>query len=413
MTLSPTLPPEEMCISCGFCLPHCPTYQVEPVETASPRGRLSLMREMARGTLPPNSRVRDHLDLCLGCRACEAACPSGVPFGALLETARNELREDGASRGEEGLLERLAMRHVLPHPWRVRLACRLLLKIGRARDVQGYLPEALRNLMETLPDGHHAREPMPAEVPAQGRVRGGVYLLSGCVMETWFSGVHAATARVLAATGFEVRVPEGQVCCGALQAHGGWLEEACSQARKNIEAFETGEDWPILVNSAGCASTMKDYGRLLADDPGWHGRGLALSRRVKEATEFLAGAGLREGLFAIPSRAVYDDPCHLLHAQGIGRAPRELLARVPGLEVVPAPRAEVCCGSAGLYSLTQPEMASRLLARKMEDLLSVDPALIVTANPGCMLQLEMGVRQSGRDVEVLHIIEVLDRAMQA
>ncbi len=403
------------CVHCGFCLPTCPTYAVLGVEMDSPRGRIKLMQTVWDGRIDVASTgFTQHIDACLDCRACETACPSGVEYGKLVEGARAEL-ELARKRGPAARLVRwLAFRWLLPHPAVLTafapfsvLAKRLgtgavLMTIGLGR---------LGGLLALVPSRASSRA-LPATFAAEGHRRGRVALFTGCVMRAAFADTNAATARVLARNGIEVIVPEVQTCCGALHAHAGARDDSRALARRNIAALETLEVDAFIVNAAGCGAHLKEYGWLLKDDPAWSDRAGAFASRIRDASEYLAGVGLVARPGALRARAAYDDPCHLLHGQKIKDQPRELLAAIPGLELVPLVEADMCCGSAGTYNVTQPELSKALLDRKMVNVLASGAEMLITANPGCQMQLEAGVQASGARVTVVHLMDVLDRAYQ-
>ncbi len=382
------------CVHCGLCLSACPTYRETGRETSSPRGRVYLMRAVAEGRIPLGAAVAEEAYLCLGCRACETACPSGVRFGALLEETRAAVEEAGLRVGLAKRLETFALRRVLPHPRRLGLAVgavALAQRLGAGRLAR-LLPQRLADTWQLLPaiPPRAARRRLPRRIPAEGERRGRVALFEGCLMPELFGPVNAATARVLARNGFEVVVPEGQGCCGALHRHAGDPGFAAGLEAKNVAAFE-GVD-AIVVNSAGCGAALREG---------------ALAPRVRDVCELLDA----EGLVAEPPRCdgtlCYDDPCHLVHAQGIGDAPRRLLARVPGLRLVPHDDPASCCGAAGIYNLTHPEMSRAVLARKLNALAAADPDWIASGNPGCLMQLAAGARGRGLRARVVHPVELL------
>lgn len=414
------------CVQCGLCLPTCPTYRETYREQSSPRGRLHLMRSVWDGRLDMlDPTFTDQMSECLDCRACEAACPSGVAYGTVLEIARGELAHARAERDPRSPLERFTRR--LLFDWllmdigRVRavgLAARLYQRSGVQRAVRASgLPRrlGLERLEAQLPD-LHGRSFIPRDqvYPAIGERRGRVGLLAGCIMHTAFAEVHHATVRVLQRNGWEVVVPAGQGCCGALHAHAGEGDGAATLARRNIAAFEQAGVKFVVNNSAGCGAAMKQYGHLLAGDPEWAARAVALAARVRDVTELLAVEPLRGPVGPLPVTATYQEPCHLAHAQRITAAPRTLLGAIPGLRLVEMAESSLCCGSAGAYSLTEPEMSDRLRERKLANALATDARLIVSANPGCILQLRNGLRLAGRDdIQVRHLVEVLDAAYRA
>ena len=410
---------ETSCIKCGFCLPVCPTYNLTGSEAASPRGRIAMMVAVADGDLEPED-IFASLDLCLGCRACETACPAGVEFGRLLEAGRAAAAVGQPASRFGDWLHRLFMERILPSPRRLnRLAS--LLRVYQASGVQalvrlsGLLPRLaprlaiMEALLPAVPPAR-ARQSLPMETPAYGEERGRVVLLTGCVTPQVLPHVNHATVRVLSRNGYRVMATPAQPCCGALQAHANDLEGARRLARHHIAAFEaSGADW-FVVNAAGCGALMKDYGHLLADDPDFAARAETFDPRVRDVSELLAAVPLRKPLQSVPLRVAYDDPCHLSHGQRIRQQPRELLRQVPGLELLEVPESDWCCGSAGTFNLFHPETAGALLDRKMAHLASVRPDVVVSGNPGCLLQLRQGAARHGLAAEILHPIEMLDRA---
>ncbi|MBI3893916.1 MAG: (Fe-S)-binding protein [Candidatus Wallbacteria bacterium] len=404
------------CVSCGLCLPHCPTYREYPVEMASPRGRIQLMKGLHSGELAPGEALDEHLSLCLACRACETACPSAVKFGTLIESARVVLRQ--GRRGSWGQrLGDLFMRHVFPRQGRLASVAalmrlyqtsglqRLLRETPFARLLPGRLGELESMMPETSEFG--AMLGMAAEHEPFGAERGRVGFLSGCVMQLTMAATNSSSVDVLRFNGFRVFVPPAQRCCGALHLHNGYLPEARELARANIAAFEAAGVEAIVTNDAGCGITLMEYGMLVDVDPVWAARAAAFRARVRDIQEFLAERGLRPPSGRVAVRAVYDDPCHLLHGQKVKVQPRQLLRAIPGLELAEAPEADWCCGSAGIYNITHTEMSLAILRRKVDDLLSTQPDVVVTANPGCAFQLRYGLRRAGHDVPVLHVMDLL------
>ncbi len=395
----------DACVHCGFCLPACPTYLATGDENDSPRGRIVLMRALERGQIvPSDTALRRHLDACLGCRGCEPACPSGVGYGRGLEAARADLaRANGLPPSVRLALLVFRFRTL----WRLAFgAARLLRDSGLAARLAGRGPVrsafGLAAGSAPAPGLASAPDRRANGGPGDG-ARGRVDLFTGCVMDVLFSHVHGATRRTLEANGWSVRArPVG--CCGAPHLHAGDLGAARSLARRTMEALPGNH--PVVVNSAGCGAMLKDYGHLLGTDAArrW-------SARVNDVTELLAGAGPRRGA-PIPARVAYDAPCHLLHAQGVHGAVRSVLAAVPGAELVPLPGAERCCGSAGLYNLTQPGMSAAVLEAKVADISSVSPPpdLLLTGNPGCIMQVAAGLRTAGSTIAVAHPVELLDRS---
>lgn len=400
------------CIHCGLCLHTCPTYRSTGREPSSPRGRIHLMRSVAEGRLDADADFQDEMDHCLVCRHCESVCPAGVEFGAMMEHTRDRLG------GKPSLLHRFAFRKLLPSRPLLRLAASGIAfaqKLGLVKlwaRIAG--PEALAHQPPMPPRSE--RRPLPGTTPAQGEKREQVAMLAGCVMPEMFGRVNHATARVLAASGAEVRVPEQHVCCGALHAHNGDLEGSRQLARKTIQDFE-GTSGPIVVNSAGCGAHLKELGRILEDDGPWAERGAALAARVVDLSEYLAQPEVQARLapqLTAPrgvGRVAWDDPCHLCHGQGVRSEPREVLDSVPGLHHCELQDPETCCGSAGIYSILRPKDSALVLDRKLDDVESSGAQVVVTGNPGCHLQIETGLRARDSKVEVLHLAELLDRSL--
>jgi glycolate oxidase iron-sulfur subunit len=407
------------CVHCGFCLPACPTYQSWGEEMDSPRGRIHLMRMIADGKEPLTPAAVDHFDRCLGCMACVTACPSGVKYDRLIEQTRAQIERSYPRRLPDRLFRGMIF-SLFPYPRRLKLAVAMQLlyqrtglrwlvhRLGLAR----LLPRRLRNL-ETLMPPVTARlllDRLPEEVAAAGVRRGRVAMLAGCVQRVYFPEVNHATLRVLAAEGYEVVVPPDLGCCGALSTHAGRDDEARGFARAAIETLEQTAADAIVVNAAGCGSSMKEWGHLLADEPAWAERAAALAARVVDVTELLARAP-QAPRHPLRVRVAYHDACHLAHAQRIRAQPRALLAGIPGLELVELD-SDTCCGSAGVHNLLEPESAREIGERKVESVLAVDPELLVSANPGCTLQIQMLLRERGRTLRTAHPIEVLDASIR-
>lgn len=397
------------CVHCGLCLPTCPTYIETGREGSSPRGRIYLLRAVAEGRTPLSDAVAEESYLCLGCRACETACPSGVRFGSMVELARAGVEQEGLRDGVAKRVERFALRALVPHRGRLWWAVTLLAfaqRLGLDRFVLPLLPAALRELHGALPKIPPAAERAAlAEFhPAIGSKRGRVALFVGCVMPELFGAVNAATVRVLQHNGYEVVVPPAQGCCGALHAHAGDLDFARGIARRNLSAFADAEVDCVVVNSAGCGAALRELEEWLP------GEGDALASRVRDICEFLDEVGLRAPAGAIEASVCYDDPCHLVHAQGVAAAPRALLAKIPGLEVRAHADPGLCCGAAGIYNLTHREMSQAVLARKIQALGAADPDYVATGNPGCLMQIAGGAERAGLRAQVVHPVELLDRA---
>lgn len=419
----PDSPPVDVirsCVHCGFCLPACPTYRETMRERSSPRGRIWLIRAVSEGMLDIRDETfQEEMSLCLNCRACEAACPSGVKYGELVEAARAQIRDLDGPTSPARLTQKVAFNGLFASPARFRAASsalKLYQKSGVQRVVRrsGVLGvTGLADKEAMLPElSDRFLVPGKERWHALGERRGTVALLSGCIMSTAYAEIHRATARVLARNGWDVVVTPEQGCCGALAIHAGDFDAGRKMARKNIDAFESPEYDAIISNAAGCGASMKEYDYLLRDDPAYAERARRFTGKMRDATEFLADTGLREMPGTLELTVTYQEPCHLVHAQRIGRQPRELLLSIPGLNLIEMPESSLCCGSAGIYNLLQPEMSSSLLKRKLNHASSTGAPVIVSANPGCMLQLQAGIRQEGWDTEVVHIMTLLDRAYE-
>ncbi len=390
------------CVHCGLCLPACPTHRVLGVEADSPRGRVYLMRALFEGRVEDPNAIRPFLDRCLDCRACETACPSGVRYGELLETTRAELRKTTPDRGIAPRLARFLLRHVVAHRSRLRAAFSLA-ALGERLGARWLLPKSIARLAPPVPP-RREREPLPPGLhrPPPGVTRRDVRvaLFTGCVMEQMFGRVNRATLRLLLANGFDVVIPDAQGCCGALLVHAGEPDAARTLAGANVRAFADAD--VVVVNSAGCGCTMREYGHLLGSDAG-----AAFAAKCRDVSEFLADAGLSATPARRSVRVAYDDPCHLCHGQGVRQAPRDLLRRVPGLDLVPHAAPEDCCGSAGIYNLLQTELAAAIGRRKAESLRDAGVDVVATGNPGCMLQIDSHLRAIGHPRPVLHTVELL------
>ncbi len=395
------------CVHCGICLPECPTYRVLGEEMDSPRGRIYLMRAAAEGRLAPTPTFARHIDLCLGCRACETACPSGVPFGTLLETTRAELARRGLGRRPRALARLIY--GLFPRPNRLRVAltaARLYQKSGARSLVRsgGLLRMAPRlAAMEALLPDVPAAEPLPEVIAPHGPRLGRAALLVGCVQRHLHPNVNRDTARLLSLAGWEVAIPRGQGCCGALDLHAGRLDEYRARARALAMLFAEADI--VVSNAAGCGSAMRDWARWLDGEPA------RVSGRVLDVSQVLVAADLPLGPLHLT--ATYHDACHLVHGQRIHAEPRALLARIPGLTLVPLTDSDVCCGSAGVYNLLEPEMAEQLLEAKLTRIAETGAPTVVAGNPGCMLQLAKGARARGLDLEVVHPVELLVRSIDA
>lgn len=409
------------CVHCGLCLSSCPTYMETGRETQSPRGRIALMRAVNEGRLEITPRVVSHWETCLECRACEAMCPSGVPYGRLMERTRAQVARKGKRSFMQKVMARVFLRWVLPHQRRLafgffllRLDQRSGLRWLKQRTLLRVLPWRLRRLEEQLPRvTGRSFGPRREVYRARGQQRMRVGLLSGCVMPLMQGSTMEAAVRVLTRNGCEVSVAVGQGCCGALNVHAGDLETARRLARRNIDTFLDADVERIVVVSAGCGSAMKEYGQLLGDDPVYVERAARFGEMTVDVTELLATLPLEPPRGELPLRATYQDPCHLVHAQRISQPPREILESIPGLELVEMEESSRCCGGAGTYSMLQADLSSRLLRNKMERVMATGADVVATANPGCMMQLETGVRTQGVDIPVMHVVDVLDMAYRA
>ena len=402
------------CVHCGFCLPTCPTYVLWGEEMDSPRGRIVLMKE---GHEEISAPLVTHLDRCLGCMACVTACPSGVQYDKLIEDARPQLERNFERPPLERAHRRLIF-ELFTRPGRLRalapgaaLAQKLgLPRLARRPRVRRLAPR-LAAMISMTPEApvSSSLSRLPERFEARGEKRGTVALLQGCVQRVFFAQVNEATARVLAAEGFEVHVPRLPRCCGALALHAGEDPQATTLAKATIEALG-GYD-TVIVNAAGCGSAMKDYGHVLRDEPEWAERAVEFSARVRDVSEFLAQAGPRAERRSVEIKVAYHDACHLAHAQGVRTQPRELLRGIPGLELVEPAEWELCCGSAGIYNLVQPEPAAELGERKARNLLDTEAEAVVAGNPGCALQISAHTEQLGRRLPVLHPMELLARSI--
>lgn len=411
------------CIHCGLCLQSCPTYVEEGSEADSPRGRIYLMRAVFEGRIRWDVGATEHIDRCLGCRACETACPSGVEYGLLLEIARAQVERSPARPALQRVVKRLIL-NLMAQPGAFAFAmrtARLLSPLFGERALPAPVARMLgvKGVVAQLPSVQGKRESLTGVYPARGERRGRVGLLTGCVASVLFPEVNVATIAALQYNGFEVVVPRGQGCCGALHVHNGFPDEARRLALHLIECFEREPVDAIIVNSAGCGSTMKEYDRLFACTP-HEARARTFAARVKDVMEFLAEAGIRVPDRPLKARdgehelvVTYHDACHLAHAQGVRRQPRDIIRSVPGVQLVELEEADMCCGSAGVYNLLQPEMASRLLRRKIERIRATGAEIVLTGNPGCLAWIAQGLRDLPQPIAIMHPVELLRNAYES
>jgi len=419
-TVSLPMPLLDKCVHCGFCLPACPTYVLWGDEMDSPRGRIWMMRKSTIGEAAADANLQTHIDNCLGCMSCMTACPSGVEYNKLIEETRAQV-EERTSRPLHERLFRWMLFATFPHPQRLKL-----LGVPIALYQRSGLQTLVRRvgLLQLLPKRLQAMESLMPAVPLNPfrklttasnakATRGRVGMLTGCVQDAYFGHVNAATARVLAAVGFEVVVPKSQGCCGALMVHSGLEHEAMAYAKRLIASFEEAVVDTVVINAAGCGSTMKEYGYLLRDDAAWAARATAFSARCKDVSEVLAETTIDAPLAPLQLRIAYHDACHLRHAQGIHAEPRAVLAQIPSLEVAEMAETSLCCGSAGVYNLLHPETAEELGDRKVQHLLETHAQALVSANPGCLLQLQASLRRNGHDeLPTFHMVELLDASLR-
>jgi len=410
----------DKCVHCGFCLPSCPSYVLLGQEMDSPRGRIYMMKAGVDGRMAMSDGMVGHFDTCLGCMACETACPSGVRYAPLVEETRAAIEHHHTRSIGDRLFRRLLF-WLLPYPARLRLFAMPLAVINALRGhtrLLALVPLKLRNLIELAPDAKSARVSgaVPERTAAAGATRLRAGLVTGCVQQVFFGHVNEATVRVLAAEGCDVHAPRTQGCCGALALHSGRDEDARDFARRLIDTFDRpGGDAVdvVVVNAAGCGSSMKSYGELFRDDPAWAARARAFSAKVRDVTEVLSDLGPpRAPRHRLDMRVAYHDACHLAHAQGVRQQPRDVLGTIPGVTLVPIAEGDLCCGSAGIFNLVQPEMAAQLGARKAAHIADANADIVATTNPGCMLQITAAARKAGVAQSVVHVVELLDASIR-
>ncbi|HLH30759.1 MAG TPA: (Fe-S)-binding protein [Terriglobia bacterium] len=401
------------CIHCGLCLSSCPTYRVLGSEMDSPRGRIYLMRAYDEGRAKITDSFVEHMFRCLDCRACETACPSGVHFGHMMEEMRGKIIEDRSAHW----IARLMLNHVFPHPWRFHLASRMLQlyrasgmqAVVRATGILKLIAPRMAAAEALMPEiGIETGVPLGGTYPAEGQKQGTVAFFAGCVMNSMMGSINRSSVRLLTAAGYDVIVPREQICCGALANHAGLRETAREMARNNIAAFPVDKLDAIIINAAGCGAMLKEYPLLGDDITGAR----EFSSKVKDITEFLVSTRIFERLrVPLDRRVGYDDPCHLIHGQGVKSEPRRLLKAIPGIHFVEVEGADQCCGSAGIYNITQNELSMEILDRKMEKIQKAGIDVLATGNPGCMFQFRYGAKKFGMKLEVAHPVELLARSL--
>jgi len=415
-------PPDENkwadCVHCGMCLESCPTYEITGQEQHSPRGRVHLIKSVAEGKLEVNEQFMDPVFQCLDCRACTTACPADVDVGGLIEEARGQIRQAMPLTGVKGLVSKAFLEGLFPHPHRMRALGGLLKlyqksglqKLVRTTGLLRIMPKHLVEMESIMPNiGMSVRKKYESKsmIPAKGKAKNTVAMLTGCIMDVMFSDINEATINVLTRNGNHVVIPKQQTCCGALHVHAGDRETGRRLAKQNIEAFKDADR--VIVNAAGCGCMLKDYPELFREEPEWKEKAEAFSAKVQDIAKYLHDTGYEKPKSEINTRLTYHDACHLAHGQGIRQEPRDILLDIPGVEMVNMPNADRCCGSAGIYNITNPEMAGAVLESKMQNV-PEDVEMISMGNPGCMLQMAVGVKKYGRNQRIVHTVQLLDWA---
>ena len=418
---APTQKDLDRCVHCGLCLNACPTYRELGVEMDSPRGRIYQMVQVATGQTAINPSYIEHMDLCLGCRACETACPSGVEYGKLIEAARTELNAVRPKSPFRRVLEGFVFGHLLASRWMLSLLG-LKLWIYQQSGLQSLVRASgilkvlgLAEIEQLTPTAERPTffSKIGQVFPAEGVRTKKVALLAGCMQNIFFARLNEATVRVLQKNGCEVHVVAGQTCCGALHAHSGFREEARALARQNVDAMVDGGFDAIISNTGGCGATLKEYHHLLEHDAAYAHRAEKFVGLMRDVNEFLAGLELNPNMKPINAVVTYQDSCHLAHGQKVTKAPRQLISRIPGITFVEMPNASICCGSAGIYNVVQNELAMEILESKMGNVNITKADRVISSNPGCMLQLRAGEKLHGQNRQVQHVIELLDEAYRA
>jgi glycolate oxidase iron-sulfur subunit len=415
-------PPQESkwadCVHCGMCLESCPTYEQTGEEQHSPRGRVYLIKAVAEGKLKVDEHFADPVFSCLDCRACTTACPVDVDVGGLIEEARGQIRQAIPLKGWKKVVNTFFLHGVFPHHHRLNSLGTLLRfyqqsglqKVVRESKLINIMPQYLTEMESIMPEVKGSvRKKYDSVIKAKGETKHEVSLLTGCVMDVFFSDINESTITVLTRNGNDVSIPKNQTCCGALHVHAGDREMGRKLAKQNIEAFENAET--VIVNAAGCGCMMKEYAELFRDEPEWKKRAESFEEKVVDISKYLHDTGYEKPKAMLKTRITYHDACHLAHGQGVRQEPRDILLDIPGVEMVHMPKADSCCGSAGIYNLTNPEMADAVLKSKMENVPD-DVEMISMGNPGCMMQMALGVQKYGRNQKIVHTIQLLDWAYQ-
>ncbi|OAT82463.1 glycolate oxidase [Bacillus sp. MKU004] len=408
------------CVHCGMCLESCPTYELTGQEQHSPRGRVHLIKSVAEGKLEVNEQFMDPVYACLDCRACTTACPADVDVGGLIEEARGQIRQAMPLKGWKGMVSKTFLEGLFPHPNRLNAlggvlkfyqksgAQTLVRKTGLLNVMPRHLVE-MEAIMPEIKQSVRQKYKNQRVIKAKGKTKHEVSMLTGCVMDVMFGEINDSTINVLTRNGNDVVIPENQTCCGALHVHSGDREMGRKLAKQNIEAFKDSDK--VIVNAAGCGCMMKDYPELFHEDPEWRSKAEEFSAKVEDISKYLHDTGYETPDAELKTRITYHDACHLAHGQGVRQEPRDLLLTIPGVEMVHMPNADRCCGSAGIYNITNPEMAGAVLESKMQNV-PEDVEMISMGNPGCMLQMAMGVKKYGKNQQVVHTVQLLDWAYQ-
>ncbi|WP_408640735.1 (Fe-S)-binding protein [Salipaludibacillus keqinensis] len=406
------------CVHCGLCLEACPTYEITGQEQHSPRGRVHLIKSVAEGKLEVNERFMDPVFTCLDCRACETACPADVQVGGLIEEARGQIRQAMPLSGWKGMVSKVFLEGLFPYHNRLNKLGSLLgiyqksgmQKAVRKTGLMKVMPQHLVDMEAVMPKVNPpARKKYKNQevIKAKNESKQEVAFLTGCIMDVMFSDINESTINVLTRNGSDVTIPKNQTCCGALHVHAGNRETGRKLAKQNIEAFKDADT--VVVNSAGCGCMLQDYPELFREEPEWQEKAEQFSKKVQDISKYLYDTGYETPSTPLNKRITYHDACHLAHGQNVREEPRDLLINIPGVEMVHMPNADRCCGSAGIYNITNPEMAGAVLESKMENV-PEDVEMISMGNPGCMLQMAMGVEKYGRNQKIVHTVQVLDWA---